>query len=363
MGKIESTRTSIFSQVEKDIKCPLCQKILSKDTTFIELNFHLYYCGKKKFTRSNSDFINYNYNSQKDSQDIILFEYNSDKKISKNMLKENDDIIKSTVNDFQLAIDYNEIEDIYEEQIKNINKNINGNEKYFELRNFIDRKKSQMNYNMTIKSNSYTKIFKSLKEINLYYDIKIIYQKENNVEKIYSLNYILDKYIRIMVKFHIYEIVYEENLLSFSFKNKNIDFEMIGIILTILFIYPEIKIRYKFPILLFKMILNQNLSLEDIKYENKKLYHKLFELINFRNISELNLHYTYNDNELILGGSNIKIDSNNIYDYIEKVVNFEMNNYKKKINIIKTIIFQFIPKKYILSFNAEQIEKIINKRI
>jgi hypothetical protein len=272
-------------------------------------------------------------------------------------------MIKNTVNDFQLAIDYNEIEDIYEEQIKNISKNINENEKYFELRNFINRKKSQMNFNMTIKSNSYTKIFKSLKEINLYYDIKLIYEKKNKVEKICSLNYILDKYIRIMVKFHIYEIIYEENILSFSFRNKNVDFEMIGIILTILLIYPEINIKYKFPMLLFKMILNQKLSLDDIKYENKKLYNKLFELINFRNVSELNLFYTYNGNELILGGSNIKIDSNNLYDYIEKVVNFEMNKYKKKINIIKTIIFQFIPKKIILSFNAEQLDKIINKKI
>ena len=360
MGKIESNRTSIFSHIDGDIKCPLCQTILSKDTTYIELNFHLYYCGKKKFSRSNSDCVNYNYITIKDSQDIMPMKYKSDKKISKKKIKD-DDMIKNTVNDFQLAIDYNEFDDIYEEQIKNINKNINGNEKYFELRNFINRKKSQMNYNMTIKSNSYTKIFKSLKEINLYYDIKLIYEKNNNVEKICSLNYILDKYIRIMVKFHIYEIVYEENVLSFSFRNKNVDFEMLGIILTILFIYPEIKLKYKFPMLLFKMILNQKISLDDIKYENKKLYNKLFELTNIQNVSELNLYYIYNNNELILGGSRIKIDSNNIFDYIEKVVNFEMNKYKKKINIIKTIIFQFIPKKFILSFTAEELDKIINK--
>lgn len=360
MGKFESTRTSIFSQVDEDIKCPFCQAILSKDTTYIELNFHLYCCGKKKISRSNSDYVNCNYISRKDHQDIIPIKYNSDTKISKNILKE-DDMVKNTVNDFQLAIDYNEIEDIYEEHIKNISKNINDNEKFFELRNFINRKKSQMNYNMTIKSNSYTKLFKSLKEINLYYDIKLIYEKKNNIEKVCSLNYILDKYIRIMAKFHIYEIVYEENILSFSFRNKKVDFEMVGIILTILLIYTEIKIKYKFPMLLFKMILNQKLSLDDIKYENEKLYNKLVELINIRNVSKLNLYYTYNDNELILGGSNIKVDSNNLNDYIEKVVNFEMNKYKKKVNIIKTIIFQFIPKKLILSFNADQLDKIINK--
>ena len=83
MGKIESTRTSIFSQVDEDIKCPLCQRILSKGTTYMEMNFHLYCCGKKKFSRSNSDFVNCNYISQNDSQNNMPIKYNSDKKISK----------------------------------------------------------------------------------------------------------------------------------------------------------------------------------------------------------------------------------------------------------------------------------------
>ena len=164
-----------------------------------------------------------------------------------------------------------------------------------------------------------------------------------------------------MIKLNRFEVIYEENILSFSFNNPKIDFEMIGVIFAILFIYPHIKIKYKFPKLLFKMLINENLCLEDIKYENKELYQKLIDLTKAEDISKLNLVYMYEENELILGGSNIKINEINVYDYVEKVVNYEMNKYKKEINNIKKILYQFVPKKFIFSFNADQLEQIINK--
>ena len=138
---------------------------------------------------------------------------------------------------------------------------------------------------------------------------------------------------------------------------------MIGVILAVLIIYPQIKIKYKFPSILFKMIINEKLYLDGIKYENKKLYNELYQLIKCEDFSKLNLFYKYEGNELILGGGNIQINEVNVYDYIEKVVNYEMNKYKKELNVIKNIIYQFVPKKYIFSFNAEQLEQIINKVI
>ena len=362
MGKIESNRTSIFSQIHSEIQCPLCGKQFSEKTSFIELNFHLYYCDKEKkiISKSNNCLNN---DIQNESREIMPYKYNSETKRTKE-IKENDlNIDNITGNEFQLVIDYNENEDIYEEELKNKRKNSDEKEIYIELRNFLNKKKSQMNYNMTIECNSFSQIYKTLKEINIYYDIKIIYDKKNNEKRIYSLDYILNKYIKTMIKLNIFEIKNEENILSFSFDNKKIDFEMIGIIFAILIIYPEIKLKNKFPLIIFKMLINQRITLNDIKYENKQLYHNLFELSKYKDIPQLNLNYTYEGNELILGGTNIKISSINVYDYIEKVVNYEMNKYTKKINIIKNIIFQFIPKKYIFSFNAEQIEQIINKNL
>ena len=360
---MESTKTSIFSHINHEIQCPLCQKKFNNKTSFIELNFHLYNCGKEKVIRSKSN-INLQNLLNEESQEIIndKYKYKSETKRDINIDKDESDIIENTFNDLQLVIDYNEEENKFEEEhLKNIRKLDNSKVKYIELRDFLTRKKEQMNFLMTIECNSFSQLFKSLKEINVYYDIVFIYKKKNNETKKYCLNYAINKYVKTMIKLNRFEVIYEENILSFSFNNPKIDFEMIGVIFAILFIYPHIKIKYKFPKLLFKMLINENLCLEDIKYENKELYQKLIDLTKAEDISKLNLVYMYEENELILGGSNIKINEINVYDYVEKVVNYEMNKYKKEINNMKEILYQFVPKKFIFSFNADQLEQIINK--
>ena len=363
MGKMESTKTSIFSQINHEIQCPLCGKIISETTSFIELNFHLYCCGNEKMLRNRSNLCLNNI-MQKESHDLSNQKCKSETKRIKNISKDESNIIKNTINDLQLVINYNEEEeDIYEEELKKGINNNNANEKFFELRNFISSKKEQMDFLLTIECNSLSKMFKALKEINIYYNIKFIYEKKNNEIKHYSLNYVINKYIKTMIKINIFEVIYEENILSFSFSNKKVDFEMIGVILAVLIIYPQIKIKYKFPLLLFRMIINERLYLDDIKYENKKLYNELNQLTKCEDFSKLNLFYMYEGNELIIGGGNIQINKINVYDYVEKVVNYEMNKYKKELNTIKNIIYQFIPKKFIFSFNAEQLERIINKAI
>ena len=359
---MESTRTSIFSQIKHEIQCPLCQKKFNNKTSFIELNFHLYYCGKEKVNRSKTNINISNNILHKESQETIDDKYKSETKRDKSIKKDDSITIKNTINDLQLVIDYNDEEDKFEEEhLKNVRQFGNAKDKFYELREFLSRKKEQMNFLMTIECNSSSQMFKSLKEINIYYDIVFIYEKKNNEKKKYCLNYVINKYIKTMIKLKRFEVIYEENILSFSFKNQKIDFEMIGVILAILFIYPQIKIKYNFPILLFKMLINEKIFLEDIKYENRQLYHKLFELTKNEDLSKLNLCYRYEENDLILGGANIKINEFNVYDYVEKVVNYEMNKYKKEINLIKNILQQFVPKKFIFSFNAEQLAEIINK--
>ena len=360
---MESTKTSIFSQIKHEIQCPLCGKIFSENTSFIELNFHLYFCGNEKLVRNKTN-ICLNNIIQKESQETAHQKCKSEIKRIKNINKDESNITKNTINDLQLVIDYNEEdEDIYEEQLKKrINSN-DVNETFVELTNFITSKKEQMNFLLTIECNSLSQMFKALKEINIYYNIKFIYEKKNNEIKHYSLNYVINKYIKTMIKINRFEVIYEDNILSFSFYNKKVDFEMIGVILAVLIIYPQIKIKYKFPSLLFKMIINERICLDDIKYENKKLYNELYQLLKCEDFSKLNLFYKYEGNELILGGENIQINEVNVNDYIEKVVNYEMNKYKKELNVIKNIIYQFVPKKFIFSFNAEQLEQIINKVI
>ena len=164
-----------------------------------------------------------------------------------------------------------------------------------------------------------------------------------------------------MVKKYIFTII--NNTLYFSFINKKVDYEMIGIILSILFIYPEIKLKYKLPLILCKLIVNQRLELNDIKYTNNEIYNSLYTLSKDKNIKSKGLVYLYEGNELLINGKNIKVTNRNVFDYIEKIINYQFRKYKNEINIIKSNLFQFIPKKYIFYYNGEEIYRIINRTL
>ena len=73
--------------------------------------------------------------------------------------------------------------------------------------------------------------------------------------------------------------------------------------------------------------------------------------------------YFYEGNELLIDGKNIKVNQKNVYDYIEKIVNYEIRKYKEEINIIKQNLFNLVPKKYILFFNEEELFRIINRTL
>ena len=82
-----------------------------------------------------------------------------------------------------------------------------------------------------------------------------------------------------------------------------------------------------------------------------------------KNINEKGLVYFYEGNELLIDGKNIKVNNNNVYDYIEKIINYENGKNKEKNKIIKTNLFNLIPKKYIFSFNGEELYRIVNRNL
>ena len=164
-----------------------------------------------------------------------------------------------------------------------------------------------------------------------------------------------------MIKNKSYNLINET--LFFSFNNNKVDYEMLGIILSILFIYPEIKLKYKLCLILCKILVNQRLELNDIKYVNNELYNSLFSLSKDKNVSSKGLVYYYEGNELLIDGKNTKVTSKNVFDYIEKLINYEIRKYKNEINIIKSNLFQFVPKKNVFYFNGEEIYRIINRTL
>ena len=138
---------------------------------------------------------------------------------------------------------------------------------------------------------------------------------------------------------------------------------MVGTILSTLFVYPEIKLRYYLPLILCKILVNQRLELNDIRNINNKLYKELFDLSKDKNIEKKGLVYFYEGNELLIDGKNIKVNNNNVYDYIEKIINYEMRKHKDEIKMIKNNLFNLIPKKYIFYFNEDELFQILNRNI
>ena len=393
MGKIES-KTNINCKIKSDIICPLCNQILKGNTTYNQLNTHLKEC-ECNLKGIQSDRTAENVNVKRRPN---LSEKNIQNKKFKEMLDENylnnvrmqskkEDLINSephrtthkksinssdisngnTLNDFQLVIDYNNTKnpDLYEEKLKNDGKKEQIMDKYSQMRRFLMGKKNLMNYDLNIECKNYKEIFYAIKNCNIYYNTKFILlknEKSNSKKpKILNLNNVLNKYFENMIKNRNYNII--NDTLFFSFDNKKVDYEMIGIALSILFIYPEIKLKYKFSLILCKLLVNQRLELNDIKFVNNELYNSLDNLSKDKNISNRGLVYFYEGNELLIDGKNIKVDSKNVCDYIEKLINYEMRKYKNEINIIKTNLFQFIPKKYVFYFNGEEIYRIINRAL
>ena len=398
MGKVESKQEiklqkSIDRQIKSEIVCPLCNKLLKGNMTFNELNNHLKECGcqlkdikneknnRKNLSDHNIKYINMldsNYlnnkiktNSKRKSTSKIEDTINSEPQRGtqiKNNMNSSDISNANTINDFQLVIDYNNTKnpDLYEEKLINDAKKEKVIDKYSQLRKFLLNKKNLMNYDLNIKSNNYKEIFLSLKNCNVYYNLKFILLKNTNPNsstqkkpKILNLNTVLNKYFEIMIKNNIFNLI--NDTLYFSFDSKKVDYEMLGIIVSILFIYPEIKLNYKLPLVFCKILVNQRLELDDIKYTNSNLYNNLYILSKDKNIEKRGLVYYYEGNELLIDGKNIKVNSSNVCDYIEKLINYKLRNYKNEINIIKNNLFQFIPKKYIFYFNGEDIYHIINR--
>ena len=386
MGNNESKeekniRTLLHCNLKEQIKCPICNKFLDLKITYNQLNMHLRQCDNM----NNSKINNANQtdrgiankilkNIKIDYEDMIDKKYlnaNKNNNLINSAPKRKSRISRSssgeqgTINDFQLVIDYNNTKnhDLYEEKLKNEGKKAALYDKYSQLRRFLINKKNLMNFDINIECKSNNELFNAIKNCNVYFNTKFILSKSEHPvsnktgklkkPKVLSLNLAINKYIDIMIKNNIFYI--KENTFYFPFNSSLVDFEMLGIILSALFIYPEIKLRYFFPLILCKILVNQRLDLKDIKNANDELYNNLFNLTKDKNIKEKGLVYFYEGNELLIDGKNIKVNEKNVYDYIEKLINCDIRKYKDKIIIIKKNLFNLIPKKYIFVFNKNNI--------
>jgi hypothetical protein len=233
-------------------------------------------------------------------------------------------------------------------------------ERINKMNEYINLKKSQYKTEIIIKGENDFQLLNQLKNISIYQKIIFILETKENEKKI-DLNDLVFQYFDLMIKSKSIGIINGKTI-SLSFSN-HIDYELLGYILSILLIYPNIKINYKLPKLICKILINEKISLNDIQYENESLYDYLIKLKNKNDYSILNLYFNYKGNDLIPNGNKIKVNEYNFEEYIDKMIEFEINKYIKKINIIKDSVFRYIPKSYILNFKDDELYQIINRLI
>lgn len=323
MGKTPSKqkRVKLSSKLPHKVQCPLCDEDFTTNSTYNQLNQHLFRCGNilhksKLFTGQTTTGIN---------------------------------------DEFQLVIDYNSTTQKQEEEKIVHTTPIDFNTKYNELKSFIKVKTEQMSQHCEVIADSFEGVLEKMKNINIYDDISITIGENEKL----TLSQCLDKYFDDMVEKNIFSVINGKTL-AFDF-NKKIDWELLGILIVALLIHSDITIKYKFNTLLCKMLQKQRVILNDIQYIDITLYEQLNKLTHEDDIDSQNIYYTANEDELVVGGKTMKVNENNLLDYIDKRVNYEAMKYKEKIVLIRKGIYGFIPEKDILIFTGDEFYQIINR--
>ena len=374
MGTSESrnkklgNQLSISSKIKEEFNCPLCNKKFTENMTFIQLNQHLKRCG---------NIHNYSSKNARSFRRIDLsFDNDRNKKI-----QNNNNIIKTPIRRYGSIIleeisKNKKIDFIFSEE-KSLEKIISINDKKkrgynkvkiigtFEERinqmsEYLNLKKSQYKAEFIIKGENIFQLLEQLKNISIYQKIVLILKTKENEKKL-NLNDLIFQYFDLMIKSKYIEIINGKTI-ALSFRNK-IDYELLGYILAILLIYPDIKINYKLPKLICKILINEKLSLNDIQYENESFYDYILKLKNKNDFSKLDLYFNYEGYDLVPNGNEIKVDEYNFEEYIDKMIEYETNKYIKKINIIRDSVFRYIPKSYIMNFKGDELYQIFNRLI
>ena len=123
----------------------------------------------------------------------------------------------------------------------------------------------------------------------------------------------------------------------------------------------------KISIQLVKQIFGFNLSLEEIKEIEPKLYSELSNLLKTKNYDGLSFIIKVTDekgnqriDELLFNGNDIKVTDNNINDYIQKRINYQLKNYNEAIIEIAQAFYEHFPKSLFVDFMPEELKTLFN---
>jgi len=337
----------------EQVSCPFCKKIFKGSTTIKAFNFHIKHCGilHTKINKECEMFVP----SQDYELNILIYE-NSEKyniiykdknletfeqKIEK--LKKAINSVKIPWEDGFCQLDLNRNNLLIESmnQIKKV-------DLHKELKiNFI----GEVSYDAGgIMREWFTTIFQTLESEKL----KLFIVSDTN-----EFSYIINPFLSHK----------EDNFEYFSFIGK----------LIVKALFDNITVNICFNKLIYKMILQEKITYDDLVFIDNPLYTSLKNLkdtnlfdnsdSNLDLIKSLELYYglemkdIYNHmHSFELQKKGREIPVTNLEDYIDKRINFMIGIYEPFIKIMRNTIYNYIPKEIITNFTSDEFELILNGR-
>lgn len=131
----------------------------------------------------------------------------------------------------------------------------------------------------------------------------------------------------------------------------------------------NLTINCCFNKLIYKVILDETIAIEDLIFIDKRLFHSLEEIKNNKSVEDLELYYSLQyetdtgviqTEELIDDGDNIKVTNDNVDDYIFLRIDYLVNRQKEFIDQIKDGIDKIIKIDNLRLLTSDEFELVLN---
>lgn len=337
----KGSKATVNDIIGHERSCPTCDKVFPPHTKVKALNEHIINCAHNTYSKTEVS-EDYNYNSNNDNDDDIFnyFTYNSSSNSSRNKT--------------------------FESKVK-------------EIRSYINNHKISWEYGCdTLKINRENALRESMDKIdtvNLLKEVKIDFMGEVS----YDAGGILREWFMVLIQeleskeMNLFqrsdcdEICYvphntlrpTEDVLNY--------FEFLGKLIAKALI-DNITINLCFNKILFKMLIDEQVTIEDVKNIDSQLYasFKNLQCLSKDEIAFCEIYYVYEyqdengkiiTEELIDNGSEVLVKDVN--DYIQKRISFLVKKYKPYVDSMKKQIDKYIPLSKLRMFNSYEFELVV----
>ena len=333
-----------------ETSCPLCGKIFETSKTIQQLNDHLTLCGQ---------------NFLKDKTQCEIYLPKDDQKLNKTILKN--------------AKDYKLSKISFAEKSK-----INIDNKIKDLKIYINSKKVSWEKGcctMEINRNDLLKdSIEKIEKVNLYKELKITFKGEEGLDagglfrEWFNICFkaLESDDLKLFLVSDSNEFSYNINpMLTHKKENYNY-FTFIGKLIGKALL-DNITINICFNKLIYKMILQEDITLDDLLFIDNPLYTSLHNLKDLEdsgsNLEDLGIYYSIDlqdSNKLShsfnLVDNGIDKPVKDIKDFINKRIFFIKGLYEPFVKKIRDGLFSIIKKDIIQKFTSDELELIINGR-